>query len=84
MSAAQLDESVALIAETPCPEKEMISVDRDERSAEIVKAQLKRLISERIEYVLLSMRRTTGPIRNIRRYLLTTLYNTSMTLESFT
>ena len=43
----------------------------------------KQLTSEHIEYVLLCMRRATGPIRNIRRYLLTALYNAPMTLESF-
>ena len=55
----------------------------EEHPAETVKAQLKRLTSKHIEYALLCMRRTTGPIRNSRRYLLTALYNAPMTLESF-
>ena len=83
VSAAQLDEIVSLMTETLCSGKETISVGGEEHPAETVKEQLKRLTSEHIEYVLLCMRRTTGPIRNIRRYLLTALYNAPMTLESF-
>ena len=83
VSAAQLDEIVALMAETLRSGKETISVGGEERPAGAVKAQLKRLTGEHIEYVLLCMRRTTGPIHNIRRYLLTALYNAPLTLESF-
>ena len=83
VSAAQLDEIVSLMTETLYSGKETISVGGEEHPAETVKEQLKRLTSEHIEYVLLCMRRTTGPIRNIRRYLLTALYNAPMTLESF-
>ena len=83
VSAAQLDEIVSLMTETLCSGKETISVGGEEHPAGTVKEQLKRLTSEHIEYVLLCMRRTTGPIRNIRRYLLTALYNAPMTLESF-
>lgn len=83
VSAAQLDEIVALVAETLCTRKETISVGGEEHPAEAVKEQLKRLTGAHIEYVLLCMRRITGPIRNIRRYLLTALYNAPMTLESF-
>lgn len=83
VNAAQLDEIVSLMTETLCSGKETISVGGEEHPAGTVKEQLKRLTSEHIEYVLLCMRRTTGPIRNIRRYLLTALYNAPMTLESF-
>ena len=83
VSAAQLDEIVSLMTETLCSGKETISVGGEEHPAETVKAQLKRLTSKHIEYALLCMRRTTGPICNIRRYLLTALYNAPMTLESF-
>ena len=71
VSAAQLDEIVSLMTETLCSGKETISVGGEEHPAGTVKEPLKRLTSEHIEYVLLCMRRTTGPIRNIRRYLLT-------------
>lgn len=84
MSATQLDEIAALMAEALCSGKKTISVGGEEHPAETVKAQLKRLTSEHIEYVLPCMRRTTGPIRNSRRYLLTALYSAPVTLESFT
>ena len=84
VSAAQLDVIVSLMTETLCSGKETISVGGEEHPAETVKAQLKRLTSEHIEYVLPCMRRTTGPIRNSRRYLLTALYSAPVTLESFT
>jgi len=81
--AVQFDEIVALMAETLCSGKKTISMGGEEQPAETGKAQLKRLTSKHIEYALLCMRRTTGPICNIRRYLLTALYNAPMTLESF-
>ena len=81
--AVQFDEIVALMAETLCSGKETISMGGEEQPAETGKAQLKRLTSEHIEYVLPCMRRTTGPIRNSRRYLLTALYSAPVTLESF-
>ena len=82
--AVQFDEIVALMAETLCSGKETISMGGEEQPAETGKAQLKRLTSKHIEYALLCMRRTTGPICNIRRYLLTALYSAPLTLESFT
>ncbi len=82
--AVQFDEIVALMAETLCSGKKTISMGGEEQPAETGKAQLKRLTSEHIEYVLPCMRRTTGPIRNSRRYLLTALYSAPVTLESFT
>ncbi len=82
--AVQFDEIVALMAETLCSGKETISMGGEEQPAETGKAQLKRLTSKHIEYALLCMRRTTGPICNIRRYLLTALYSAPVTLESFT
>ena len=82
--AVQFDEIVALMAETLCSGKETISMGGEEQPAETGKAQLKRLTSKHIEYALLCMRRTTGPICNIRRYLLTALYSAPVTLERFT
>ena len=82
--AVQFDEIVALMAETLCSGKKTISMGGEEQPAETGKAQLKRLTSKHIEYALLCMRRTTGPICNIRRYLLTALYSAPVTLERFT
>ena len=82
--AVQFDEIVALMAETLCSGKKTISMGGEEQPAETGKAQLKRLTSKHIEYALLCMRRTTGPICDIRRYLLTALYSAPVTLERFT
>ena len=82
--AVQFDEIVALMAETLCSGKETISMGGEEQPAETGKAQLKRLTSEHIEYVLPCMRRTTGPNRNSRRYLLKALYSAPVTMERFT
>lgn len=49
----QLDEIVALMAETLCSGKETISMGGEEQPAETGKAQLKRLTSKHIAYALL-------------------------------
>ena len=83
LNAVQLDEIVALMTETLCSGKETISVGGEDYPAEVVKSRLKKLNSDHIEYVLLCLQRTATPIRNIRKYLLTSLYNAPLTMDSF-
>lgn len=51
--------------------------------AERVKARFRQLDSSHIEYVLEALRNTTTQIRNIRAYLLATLYNAPVTIGPY-
>ena len=55
----------------------------DELPAELVKGRLLKLDSSHIEYVLDSIKKTTTAVRNIKKYLLTALFNAPATMSSY-
>ncbi len=79
----QLDNLVELIVETLCSSKSHISVAGESYPAPLVKQRLLMLNSLHIQYVLTCLRNNTSRIRNIKRYLLTTLYNAPATMDSY-
>ncbi|MGB4611003.1 MAG: DUF6017 domain-containing protein [Saccharofermentanales bacterium] len=52
-------------------------------SVEIVKSRFMELKTQHIEYILEALRKNTTQIRNIRSYLLTTIYNAPATYEHY-
>lgn len=69
--------------DTVCSTKPIIRVGGDDKPAEVVKSQLLKLDYTHIEFVLECMQQNTTRIRNIRQYLLTTLYNAPSTISSY-
>lgn len=78
-----LYEILDLLVETVCSNREMIRVAGDDKPAEIVKSRLMKLNSEHIRYVMHCMNETTVKVRNIRQYLLATLYNAPATIKHY-
>lgn len=81
--AAMLDEIVDLMTETVCTQKSSLVIAGDTYPAAIVKSKLLKLTSEHIEYVIDCMRENTSDIRNIKKYLLATLFNAPSTIDSY-
>ena len=79
----QLDEVVDLIAETLCSRRQTIVVAGDEYPAEMVKEKLLRITSSHIEYVFDCLKQNTTYVRNIKKYLLTTLFNAPATMGNY-
>lgn len=79
----RLDEIVDLIVETLCSKREYITVAGDEYPASLVKERLQRIDSTHIEYVFECLDKNTTFIRNIKKYLLTTLFNAPSTIDSY-
>ena len=52
------------------------------KPAEVVKAQLMKLNGDHLRFVLICLKENTTQVRNIRQYLLATLYNAPMTMHS--
>ena len=50
---------------------------------QVVKSRFLKLNSSHIEYVLEAMNKNPSDIRNIRAYLLTALYNASLTIDNY-
>ena len=79
----RLDEIVDLMVETLCSTKPTINIAGDEYPAHLVKEKLLRINSMHIEYVFHCLDKNTTYIRNIRRYLLATLFNAPSTIDHY-
>ena len=79
----RLDEIVDLIVETLCSTKPTICVSGDDFPATLVKEKLLKLDSQHIEYVFECLDKNTTYVRNIKKYLLATLFNAPSTIDSY-
>ncbi len=79
----QLTEILDLLTETVCTTRQTVRVAGNNFPAEIVKSRLLKLTAEHIRFVLDCLSRNTTKIRNIRQYLLTTLYNAPTTIDNY-
>lgn len=83
LDKARLDELVTLMVETVCTNKKTVHVARDDFPSEVVKSRLLKLDSSHIEFVLDCLNNNTTEIRNIKQYLLTTLFNAPSTMDNY-
>ena len=79
----QLEEILELIVETVCTTKKRIRVAGEDFPAEVVRSRLLKLNHEHIGFVLRCLKENTTKIRNIKQYLLTTLYNAPVTMDNY-
>ena len=79
----RLDEIVDIMVETLCSSKPTINISGDEYPAQLVKEKLLRINSMHISYVFECLDKTTTYIRNIKRYLLATLFNAPSTIDNY-
>lgn len=79
----RLDEIVDLMVETLCSTKATINVAGDDYPAQLVKEKLLRINCMHIDYVFECLDKTTTYIRNIKRYLLATLFNAPSTIDNY-
>lgn len=77
-----VDEVVALVADTLCATRPTIRIGGNNLPADTVKKRFLCLGYEHLEYVFDCLRRNTTQIRNIRAYLLTALYNAPVTINN--
>ena len=79
-----IDELICLAADIlSMPDQASIRISGIERPVSIVKSQFMKLRMFHIQYVLDCLRNNTTKVGSIRQYLLTTLYNASMTMEGY-
>ena len=77
-----LREMLELLVDTVCSKRRFIRIAGDDKPAEVVKAQLMKLNSDHLRFVLMCLKENTTQVRNVRQYLLATLYNAPMTMHS--
>ena len=79
----RLDEIVELMAETLASKKSTFCIAGDTYSASTVKFKLLRINSLHIQYVFECLDKNTTEVRNIKKYLLATLFNAPSTMGSY-
>ena len=79
----ELDEILELIVEVLCSSNATIRVNGGQIPIRFVKDRFQSLDRFHIEYVIDSLRENTTSVRNIRAYLLTTLYNAPVTIDHY-
>ena len=77
-----LDEILELMVDVVCSTRDTVRISGDDKPAEVVKSRFLKLDSEHIRFVLDSLRENTTKVRNIKQYLLATLYNAPMTISN--
>ena len=83
MSRDILEEIVELMVDVVCSNAPYIRVVKDEKPAEVVKSQFLKLNSEHIRYVMDSLEENTTKVKNMRQYLISTLYNAPLTIGNY-
>ena len=79
----RMDEIVELMLEAVCLPRSHIRIGGEDIPAEVVKNRLLKLKSAHIQYVFDCIDKNTTKVRNIRGYLLTTLYNAPTTIDHY-
>lgn len=79
----RVDEIMGIIADVMTTNAETIRVNREDKPAQIVKAQFAKLNKHHIDYVLHCMDENRSKARNIRAVLITVLYNSINTISSY-
>lgn len=79
----RVDETVELLLEIVCTNRKYIKIAGNEFPAEVVKSRFLKLNSSHIEYAFDCLDKNTTKVHNIKGYLLTTLYNTFTSIDSY-
>lgn len=79
----RVNEIAELITETVCSSKARIRIAGEEKPAALVKERFMQLRFSHIEYVFNCMKNNTTKIKNIKGYLLTSLFNAPATIDNF-
>ena len=79
----QLDEIVDLVQETVCSTRSRIRVAGNDYPAEVARSKLLKLNGEHLRFVMDCLKQNTTRIRNIRQYLLASLFNAPSTMSSY-
>jgi len=81
--AGVIDELVELMVEVVCSNKKTVRISGEEMPIELVKSRFLKLDNDHIEYILECLDKSPSDIRNIKSYLLTTLYNAPSTIVNY-
>ena len=74
---------VDLLVDTCSTKRKMLRISGDDKPSEVVRSRLKKLNADHIRFVLGCLAETTAPVRNMKQYLLASLYNAPTTMNLY-
>ena len=72
-----------LLVDTCCSRREYFRIAGDDKPGDVVKSMFMKLNSSHIRYVMDCLKENTTDVKNMKQYLLATLYNAPMTIDSY-
>ena len=80
---AWLDEIVMLMVDVVCSKEPYIRINKQEYPQEVVKSRFLKINSEHIEYIDFALKENASDVRNIRAFLITTIYRAFETSDNW-
>ena len=74
---------VDLLVDTCATKRKMLHIAGDDKPAEVVRSRFMKLNADHIHFVLKCLAENSSPIRNMKQYLLASLYNAPTTMQLF-
>ena len=78
-----IDTVIDLMLDTICTKRKYIRIAGDDQPSQVVKSQFCKLNSMHMEYILECLRDNPADIKNIKQYMLATIYNAPITINSY-
>ena len=78
-----LNAILEMILDIVCSKRKTIRIAGDDKPINVVKSHFMKLNSGHVEYVMECMNNNTSKVRNMKQYLLATLYNAPLTMHSY-
>ena len=74
---------VDLLVDTCATNRKMLHIAGDDKPAEVVRSRFMKLNADHIKFVLKCLAENSSPIRNMKQYLLASLYNAPTTMQLY-
>ena len=74
---------VNLLVDTCATNRKTLRIAGDDKPAEVVRSRFMKLNADHIRFVLKCLAENSSPIRNMKQYLLASLYNAPTTMQLF-
>ena len=74
---------VNLLVDTCATNRKLLHIAGDDKPAEVVRSRFMKLNADHIHFVLKCLAENSSPIRNMKQYLLASLYNAPTTMQLF-
>lgn len=82
-SGYNIDEMIEIMVDVIVSNSDTVRIGKEDKPREIVRSRFEKLDFSSMEYILGCLKENTTKVHNIKNYLLTTLYNASLTIDNF-